>query len=58
MRNAPSIDLTREEKDELSKTALRTLFVLACVILLAAEGKNQEIAKTLGSSGIRLESIC
>ena len=57
MRNAPSIDLTREEKDELSKTALRQTAATrdtlrARIILLAAEGlKNQEIAKTLGTSG-------
>ena len=57
MRNAPSIDLTREEEDELSKTALRQTAATrdtlrARIILLAAEGlKNQEIAKTLGTSG-------
>ena len=55
MRNAPGIDLTREE-DELSKTALRQTAATrdtlrARIILLAAEGlKNQEIAKTLGTS--------
>ena len=57
MRNAPSIELTREEVDELSKTALRQTSATrdalrARIILLAAEGlKNQEIAKTLGTSG-------
>ena len=56
MRNAPGIDLTREE-DELCKTALRQTAATrdtlrARIILLAAEGlKNQEIAKTLGTSG-------
>ncbi len=57
MRKAPSIKLTREERDELSKTALRQTGAMrdtlrARIILLAADGlKNQEIAQTLGTSG-------
>ena len=57
MRKAPSIKLTREERDELSKTARRHTGAMrdtrrARIILLAADGlKNQEIAKTLGTSG-------
>ncbi len=57
MRKAPSIKLTQEERDELSKTARRHTGAMrdtlrARIILLAADGlKNQEIAKTLGTSG-------
>ena len=57
MRKAPSIKLTREEQDELSKTARRHTEAMrdtlhARIILLAVDGlKNQEIAKTLGTSG-------
>ncbi len=57
MRKAPSIKLTREERDELSKTARCQTGVMrdtlrARIILLAADGlKNQEIAQTLGTSG-------
>ncbi len=57
MRKAPSIKLTREERDELSKTARCQTGVMrdtlrARIILLAADGlKNQEIAQTLGNSG-------
>ena len=57
MRKAPSIKLTREERDELSKTALRQTGAMRDtlrerIILLAADGlKNQEIAQTLGTSG-------
>ena len=57
MRKAPSIKLTREERDELSKTARRHTGAMrdtlrARIILLAVDGlKNQEIAKTLGTSG-------
>ena len=57
MRKTPSIRLTQEERDELSKTALRQTGAMrdtlrARIILLAADGlKNQEIAQTLGTSG-------
>ena len=57
MWKAPSIGLTREERDELSKTARRQTGAMrdtlrARIILLAADSlKNQEIAKTLGTSG-------
>ena len=57
MRKAPSIRLTRGERDELSKTARRHTGAMrdalrARIILLAADGlKNQEIAKTFGTIG-------
>ena len=57
MRKAPIIKLTREERDELSKTARRQTGAmrdtrLARIILLAADGlKNQQIAQPLGTSG-------
>ena len=55
--NVPSIKLTREERDELSKTALRQTAATrdtlrAGTTLLAADGlKYHEIAKTLRTSG-------
>ena len=56
MRKAPGIRLTQEERDELSKTALRQTGAmrdtLRARILLAADGlKNQQIAPTLETSG-------
>ena len=55
-RIPPRIKLTREERDGSSKTARRQTGAMrdtlrARIILLAADGlKNQEIAKTLGTS--------
>ena len=59
MRNAPSIDLTREEKDELSKTALRQTAATrdtlrARIILLAV--LRIKVPKRLEPAAIPLES--
>ncbi len=62
MRKAPSIKLTREERDELSKTARRHTGAMrdtlrARIILLAADGlRIKRLPKRLEPAAIPLES--